>query len=288
MLFALTTQNERKEIMKKLIALLLVLVMAVSLAACDSAPTGNPTETQGETQGETQAETQGETQPEAKSYVWDVTVVFDGYDAKDGEFLPTITMTEKANSENTCSFNYYTALGEAGGIVESLLNEDDDVALTGELKASTAAFNEADWDVSDADYGSTYTYEVVTPLTEGDYDTHGQLVVTAKAKDYVWNVTVVFGEGMEGTYEFNNPGLPDWGEPYVNQKNTVTPDDTTFEIYAFNHSPWIVDNIATWYQWGVTPESDVQLKLEVTVMKYVTKGDRQTPGQVTITILPNA
>lgn len=268
--------------MKKLIALLLVLMMAVSLIAC-----GN-TQSEGDTTGAADTTEAAESQ----NYVWDVTVVYDGYDALAGEIPPVVTLTENANAANTASVDPAAALAaipepedpEEEKDISSLLDEDNNLMLSVELNASSAAFNEADWTVSDNDTGSTFSYEVVTPLTEGDYETHGELVVVAKAMDYTWNVTVVFGEGAEGTYEITNPGLEGWGAPYESQKNTVTPDDTTFELKIFNHSNWIVDNTASWYQWVIFDVDDVCPEYSFEVTKPLTLGDRKTPGELTINI----
>lgn len=257
--------------MKKLTAMLLVLVMALSLIAC----------------GETTNPGGSEPKDDVKTYVWDVTVVFDSYDAKGGEVPPTVTLTEKANSANTLFLDPLAALGSVEGDVidfTPLLDEDNNVVLDGELKTVSATFNEADWTVSDNNRGSIFTYEVVSPLTEGDYETHGELLITAKAPDYIWDVTVVFGPGTEGTYEFTNPGLEGWGAPYESQMNVVTPEDNTFELYVFNHSNWIVDNVATWYQWVVFDVDDVAPVYTYTITKHLTMGDRQTHGELTINI----
>lgn len=257
--------------MKKLIAMLLVFVMAFALVACGEPEDTKPTET---------------TAPaEVKCYTWNVTVVYEGYDSAKGEFMPAVTMTEKAKTENTATFDYYAALSSVGGDSSLLMDENNNANLTGELKTTAATFNENDFNVSDGSKGSTFSFEVVTPLTEGNYDTHGELKVIAKAKDYIWNVTVVFDPGTEGTYELINPGLQDWKPEYQNQKFTISPENNTFQLPAFNHSPWIVDNLATWYQWIVVGvDVEVTPKVLPKVTKYVTQGDRNTEGEVTIVL----
>ena len=275
--------------MKKLIALLLVLVMAVSLVACDTNP--NPSNPAGSTPAATQPDgsdpTPAPTTPAAKVYTWDVTVIYNGYDAKGGEVPPVVTITDKANAENTLKLDPIAALGALKGDTVDftpLLNEDNDLVLDGELTTNSATFNEADWSVTDSDRGSAFTYEVVTPLTEGDTETHGELLIIAKAPDYIWDVTVVFEAGTEGTYEFTNPGLDGWEDEYRNQTATVTPDNNTFQIIAFNHSSWIVDNVPTWHQWVIFDVDDVCPEYQFVVTKPLTKGDRVTHGELTITI----
>lgn len=276
--------------MKKLIALLLVLVMAVSLVACGNPQPTDPTDTTPKATDPQPTDPQP-TDPPAKVYTWDVTIVYNGYDAKGGEVPPVVTIIEKANAEHTLVFDAIAALGALEGDVVDftpLLNEDNDLVLDGELATTSVAFNEADWNISDNGRGSIFSYEVVTPLTEGDTETHGELVIEAKAPDYVWDVTVVFEPGTEGTYEFTNPGLSGWEEQYLNQMHSVTPENNTFQIIAFNHSSWIVDNVPTWHQWLVFDVDDVCPEYSYTVVKPLTMGDRVTHGELTITIyLPN-
>lgn len=275
--------------MKKLIALLLVLVMAVSLVACDTNP--NPSNPAGSTPAATQPDgsdpTSAPTSPAAKVYTWDVTVIYNGYDAKGGEVPPVVTITDKGNAENTLKLDPVAALGALEGDTVDftpLLNEDNDLVLDGELTTNSVAFNEADWSVDDSGRGSAFTYEVVTPLTEGDTETHGELLIVAKAPDYIWEVTVVFEPGTEGTYEFTNPGLDGWEDQYRNQTFTVTPENNTFQVIAFNHSSWIVDNVPTWHQWVIFDVDDVCPEYRFEVTKKLTNGDRVTHGELTITI----
>ena len=286
--------------MKKLIALLLVLVLAFGLIACDNTPddpTGDPNPSGNVDPSDPKPTDPKPTdpkptdEPEAKLYTWDVTVVYNGYDAKGGEVPPVVTITNKENAEHTLALDPIAALGAMEGDVidfTPLLNEDNDLVLDGELTTTNVAFDEAEWTVSDNERGSIFSYEVVTELTEGDYDTHGELLIVAKAPDYVWDVTVIFEPGTEGTYEFTNPGLDGWEDEYRNQMFVVTPENNTFQVIAFNHSSWIVDNVPTWHQWVIFDVDDVCPEYKFEVTKKLTNGDRVTHGELVITIyLPN-
>lgn len=282
--------------LSRIVALLLALVMLTGvMAGCtnDTSDGTNPADTTGSTTGETTGETNGGAD---LTYTWDVTFVFDGYDALAGEVIPDFSMTEKANAENTLTVSPVAVLGEfqvttdeegneiknwSNVDIATMVDEENNLNLTGELKTSNVNFVEDEWTV--VNNGATLTYEVVTPLTEGDAETHGELKVVAAAPDYCWDITFVYGEGASGSYEFVNPGLT-WGEPYDNQRFEVTPDSTSHKMYIFNYSNWIVDNTQTWYQWVVTDLDDECPYYYYEVVKPLDINDRATPGELTITI----
>lgn len=267
---------------RKYLALLLALVLVIGLlAGCAADVDDKPQDT---------APQQSEPD-EALTYTWDVTVMYYRFDLEEHfEPIPVIKMTNSASKDQVLTIDPSALTQDE---VLEMLDESNKLPMTAELQVtdpSSAIVDNAEaWIIDDGNSGAAYLYEVVTPLTEGDTETHGELVVTVVAKDYTWNIEVVYENGACGTYEFVNPGLQgDWdvkyGEQYCNQRFTFTPDNTTAQLQIFNHQDWIVDNTRTWYQWVVTDVDDEAAYITYEVIEPLTMGDRMTPGLVRITI----
>lgn len=270
--------------MKKLQLLTLVLLAVFLLAGCTEEPVlsqspSTPTQTQ------PQSQPQLDSTP-AREYTWDVTVTYCNFDVHEhGEAVPAVTLT---HSNQTLQFD---ASGIAEEELKQMLDEKNRLLFSGELlvtdPSSATVEDPAAWSMDDGGAGVRLACQVITPLTAGEYDTHGELLVTLTAPDYIWNIEVVFENGACGEYVFTNPGLSGWedyGEQYMNQTFTVTPENNTAVLYIFNHQDWIVDNTRTWYKWVVFDVEDECPDIAYEIVTHLTMGERKTPGTLKIII----
>lgn len=270
--------------MKKLQLLILALLAAFMLAGCTEEPVSSQSPS-------APAQTQPQSQPQlestpAREYTWDVTIAYCNFDVHEhGEAVPAVTLT---HSNQSLQFDASDIPEEE---LEQMLDENNRLLFSSQLLVtdpSSAAVEESTaWTLDDGGAGVRLACQVVTPLTEGEYDTHGELLVTLTAPDYIWNIQVVFENGACGEYVFTNPGLPDWtmyGEQYLNQTFTVTPENNTAVLYIFNHQDWIVDNTRSWYKWVVFDVIDECPDITYEVVESLTMGDRKTPGTLKIII----
>ena len=232
---------------RRVVAVMLAAVMAVSLAACG-----------------------GDSGKNGKDYTWDVTVQFPEW--SDGE-KAAITGDETVKFTNS----------KADGSLEFTAE-----TTTAELKVSNPASSVVDsdsaWKLDDGGFGFTCQYEVVTALTEGDTETHGELTITLKKPDYFWDITASFENGAEGEYVLTNPGLEGWEDMYLNQRFTVNPDNPTFSMQIFDPSDWEVDNTQAWYQWVVNDVDDEGSTLSFEIVEPLEPCNYEKHGQVTVHI----
>lgn len=267
--------------MKKLFLLVTALLALCLITGC----TEEPVQTNPQT---TPTPSQTESTPQ-REYIWDITVAYCNFDVHEhGEAVPAVTLTHAAAREQMLRF-------DAAGLTQEdlmlMLDEENRLLFSDELRvtepASAVVEDPAAWILDDGGAGVTMVCQVVTPLTEGDYDTHGELLVKLVAPDYVWNVEVIFQNGACGEYVFTNPGLSGWesyGQQYMNQSFTATPENPTAQLFIFNHQQWIVDNTRSWYKWVVFDVIDECPNISYEVVQPLTMGDRKTPGTLKIYI----
>ena len=270
--------------MKKIIALLLAAIMLLGLlAGCasqdpkssDSAPVTTPS---------TEPE---KTEPAELEYTWDVHVIFRNYDVVGGEKVPVVTLSNKSSGD-TASLDVSPMLTEDFLSAHAADAQVNPVAQDVEIRtksADSALVDNLDaWTVTDEESGALYAFEVVTPLVEGDPESHGELTILITPPEYCWNITVSYENGACGEYVFVNPGLDGFDEKYMNQRFTFTPDNNTAQMPIFNQSGWIVDNSQEWYRWVVTDVSEEDPDITYEVVTPLVLGERLTPGELVIHI----
>lgn len=271
--------------MKKLFLLAAVVLSLCVLAGCGEAPAPtDPTSTTTQTQPQTQPETES-----TLEYTWDVTIAYCNFDVHEhGEAVPAVTLANAGAKDQELHC-------DASGLTEEelrvMLDEENRLLFSGVLTvtdpSSEVVEDTTAWTLEDGGAGVALKCEVITPLTEGDGDTHGELLMKLVAPDYIWNIEIVYENGACGRYEFTNPGLSGWesyGEQYMNQVFTATPEQTTAQLLIFNHQDWIVDNTRSWYKWVVFDVDDECPDITYEIVESLTMGDRKTPGKLKITI----
>lgn len=270
--------------MKKTIALLLAAIMLLGLLAGCAGEDPKPSDTAANTTPSTEP---GKTDPVELEYTWDVRVIFRNYDVVNGEKVPVVTLSNN-NSGETVSLDVSPMLTEDFLIAHQADAQLNPVAQDVEFHtkgADSALVDNPDaWTVTDEESGALYAFEVVTPLVEGDPESHGELTILITPPEYVWNITVSYENGAGGEYTFVNPGLEGWDEKYMNQRFTFTPDSTTVQMVTFNQSGWIVDNSQQWYQWVVTDVDEEDPYITYEVVTPLVMGERLNPGELVIHI----
>lgn len=233
---------------------------AAVLTGCGQQGDNKSEETSKQEETTSQAEGAGEgTQQEAETYeyTWDITVVFP--DITDGEKDQGIDESNPASTVNLTNPGLEDWDDQYKNQRFTFTRENN----TAEMKimdiSDWIVDNSQDWYkwiFDDGDFGYTCLYEVVTPLTEFDTETHGELTITLQKPDYYWDITVVYENGAAGEYGFTNPGLEGWDDKYINQRFTFTPEENTAQMPIFDPFTWEVDNTQAWYLWVVNDVND--------------------------------
>lgn len=233
-------------------ALLALLMLTGVLAGCagdpgDTTPRG--TDPAGSTPSGSKPEDSQPSEPAADVYTWDIEVVYP--ELGEWETHPDVTLTftnpglpewDSAYQDQELTFTPYSTMAE-------LKVPDPSDWVVDNSKEDYL------WVVDNGGYAYNYDIEVVYPLMEGDYESHGELLIQLRKPDYYWDVTVVYENGACGEYTFSNPGLEGWNSAYLEQRFTVTPENNTFALPIFDPSNWIVDNTKDWYKWVIFDNS---------------------------------
>lgn len=266
----------------KITAILMALTMTAGvLAGCGGKEDQKGSDVPQDTSVEDQQSEEGTEEAEPTyEYTWDITVNFPEISVENGDVDPgvTVSFTNPGFDDWDDAYkNQRFQFTRENNTAEMKIMDESDWIVD----------NSQDWYkwiFDDEDFGYRYSFEVITPLTKGDEETHGELEITLKNPDYFWDITVSYENGAEGEYMLTNPGLDGWDEAYMNQRFTFTPEENTAVMAIMDPSDWEVSNTEAWYQWVVNDVNDEGGTVTFEITEHLERNNFVKHGALTVHI----